>query len=209
MGELLAKAWHMLADYAVKMLPGILAAGAVYGLLLPRRGRALALAGLRSGRCRETAMLVFWAFCGGMALLTLTPDWFDWRAILAGRVHMPFFMKGTVNLRLFGSYWGTAWSALIVLANVVMFLPFGFFAALLWRGWRWRRAAALGLAVSGFVECWQLTVGRAFDVDDLLLNTLGVLAGYGLYRLVRLAWPGAGERFHVTEKAIRAPGDSA
>ena len=73
---------------------------------------------------------------------------------------MPFFMWGTVNLQPFGSYWGTLWSALIVLANVVMFLPFGFFVSLLWRGWRWGRALLLGLAVTGFVECWQLLVGR-------------------------------------------------
>ena len=126
MGDIVAAAWHMLADYAVKMLPGILAAALAYGLLLPRRRRSLASACLLSSCAREAAMLVFWAFCGGMAILTLTPDWFDWRSILAGGVHMPFFMWGTVNLQPFGSYWGTLWSALIVLANVVMFLPFGF-----------------------------------------------------------------------------------
>ena len=112
-------------------------------------------------------MLVFWAFCGGMAILTLTPDWFDWRSILAGGVHMPFFMWGTVNLRPFGSYWGTLWSALIVLANVVMFLPFGFFPALLWRNDTWWKALLAGFAVTLFIECCQLCVGRAFDVDDL------------------------------------------
>ena len=89
----------LLADYAVKMLPGILAAALAYGLLLPRRRRSLASACLLSSCAREAAMLVFWAFCGGMAILTLTPDWFDWRSILAGGVHMPFFMWGTVNLQ--------------------------------------------------------------------------------------------------------------
>ena len=42
-----------------------------------------------------------------------------------------------------------------------MFLPFGFFPALLWRGCTWKRALATGLCVTGFIECWQLLVGRA------------------------------------------------
>lgn len=187
----------MLADYAVKMLPGILAAALAYGLLLPRRRRSLASACLLSSRAREAAMLVFWAFCGGMAILTLTPDWFDWRSILAGGVHMPFFMWGTVNLQPFGSYWGTLWSALIVLANVVMFLPFGFFPALLWRNDTWWKALLAGFAVTLFIECCQLCVGRAFDVDDLLLNTTGAMLGYWLWLLLRKMAPRFTARFQV------------
>lgn len=60
-----------------------------------------------------------------------------------------------------------------------MFLPFGFFPALLWRGCTWKRALAAGLCVTGFIECWQLLVGRAFDIDDLWLNTLGPFAASG------------------------------
>ena len=197
MGDIVAAAWRMLADYAVKMLPGILAAALAYGLLLPRRRRSLASACLLSSRAREAAMLVFWAFCGGMAILTLTPDWFDWRSILAGGVHMPFFMWGTVNLRPFGSYWGTLWSALIVLANVVMFLPFGFFPALLWRNDTWWKALLAGFAVTLFIECCQLCVGRAFDVDDLLLNTTGAMLGYWLWLLLRKMAPRFTARFQV------------
>ena len=61
------------ADYLRKMLPGILAALVVYGCLYPWRCQRLQTAGLVSLRRREIALMLFWMFCGGMVLLTLTP----------------------------------------------------------------------------------------------------------------------------------------
>ena len=60
-----------------------------------------------------------------------------------------------------------------------------FFAALLWRGFNGKRAAALGLMITVCIECWQLLVGRATDVDDIILNTLGVFSAipFPLYGL--------------------------
>mgnify|MGYP002234153993 CR=1 FL=1 len=52
-------------------------------------------------------------------------------------------------------------------------------------------------AITGFVECWQLLVGRAFDIDDLILNTLGVLTGFWLLRLLERFVPAAVRRFRV------------
>lgn len=34
-------------------------------------------------------------------------------------------------------------------------------------------------------------VGRSFDVDDLIANTLGTLVGYGLFAVVRIIMPRA------------------
>ena len=80
---------------------------------------------------------------------------------------------------------------------VVAALIAGFAAALLWRGFDWRRTLAAGLCATGLIESWQLCVGRAFDIDDILLNTLGVFCGYGLWRLTRRLDPGFAEKFHV------------
>jgi glycopeptide antibiotics resistance protein len=68
--------------------------------------------------------------------------------------------------------------------NIVLFIPLGFIVRLLWRrGWLF--ATGLGLGISLFIECTQLTgvwgiypcSYRVFDVDDLMANTLGALAG--------------------------------
>lgn len=146
-------------------------------------------------------MALFWMFCGGMAMVTLAPRWVV--QALADLLQgcgwngegNPFFALGTVNLVPFR----TLGDGYILAGNLIMFLPFGFFPALLWRGCTWKRALATGLCVTGFIECWQLLVGRAFDIDDLWLNTLGALCGFWLWRLLGRAAPGWTRRFRVRQ----------
>ncbi|WP_300277877.1 VanZ family protein [uncultured Subdoligranulum sp.] len=72
------------------------------------------------------------------------------------------------------------------LLNIVLFLPFGFLAP--WFCSRMSgagRVVAGGLSLSLLVELSQLLNNRSTDVDDLLLNTLGALAGWAVYRMVR------------------------
>ena len=78
-----------------------------------------------------------------------------------------------------------------------MFIPFGFFGALLWRGWTLRRSLLAGLCGVIVIECCQLCVGRAFDIDDVLLNTLGVLAGFLLWKGLA---PETAKAFRVRER---------
>ena len=61
------------------------------------------------------------------------------------------------------------------------------------------RALAAGLCVTGFIECWQLLVGRAFDIDDLWLNTLGAFCGFWIWCLLDRAAPGWTRRFRVRQ----------
>lgn len=188
------------AAYLLAIAWGAVPALAVFLCLLPLRNRRLEENGISSSRRREAVLALFWMFCGGMAVLTLTPRWVVWS--LVDLLHgyrwnvggYPFFEWGLMNLRPFQTF---RFSAYMLLGNIVMFVPFGFFAALLWRGWTWRRALALGFCLSGFIECWQLCVGRAFDIDDILLNVLGVLSGYGLWRLLRRLAPGLAETLHA------------
>lgn len=185
------------ADYLRKMLPGVLAALAVYGCLYPRRCRRLQAAGLISLRRREIALVLFWMFCGGMVMLTLTPREFDLIAALRWGWAGPFFRLGSVNLIPFQTVRLNGMLLYILLGNILMFLPFGFFPALVWRGSAWRRALLTGFCVTGFIECWQLLVGRAFDIDDLWLNTLGAMAGFWLLRLLERLAPAQVEKFRV------------
>ena len=74
------------------------------------------------------------------------------------------------------------WSVINLLGNVVIFIPFGFFEAIasFHRSFWW--TVADGLFLSMLVEVFQLIskVGR-FDVDDLILNTSGVVIGYLIF----------------------------
>ena len=109
------------ADYLRKMLPGILAALVVYGCLYPWRCRRLQTAGLVSLRRREIALMLFWMFCGGMVLLTLTPREFDLTAVLCWGWAGPFFRLGDVNLIPFQTVRLNGMLLYILLGNILMF----------------------------------------------------------------------------------------
>lgn len=84
---------------------------------------------------------------------------------------------------------GFAAVTLNLVGNIVAFIPFGLFLPLLVRRLRGcAKTLVLGFEFSLLIEFLQLfnKVG-SFDVDDILLNTLGVCAGYVLFRLL-YAW---------------------
>lgn len=66
----------------------------------------------------------------------------------------------------------------------IMFMPFGFFPALLWKNFSLAKALLLGAACSVFIELMQLFLPRDTNIDDVLLNALGAAAGYLLYMLI-------------------------
>lgn len=67
--------------------------------------------------------------------------------------------------------------------NVIGFMPFGFMLPLLSeKDRRFVIVFLLTFELSLVVEVLQLFTGRgSFDVDDLMLNTLGGVVGYGCY----------------------------
>lgn len=74
-----------------------------------------------------------------------------------------------------------------IVGNIAAFIPFGFFLPIISRRSRlWYNTVMFGFIWSLTLETLQLIfkVG-SFDVDDMLLNTLGAAAGYLCYRLVQ------------------------
>ncbi|GAA4921378.1 glycopeptide antibiotics resistance protein [Stackebrandtia albiflava] len=71
-------------------------------------------------------------------------------------------------------------------ANVLFFVPFGLYLGLLAPSWRWWRTAATVAGASLLLEAAQyvLALGSS-DVTDLITNTAGGLAGFGLFVLAR------------------------
>lgn len=74
--------------------------------------------------------------------------------------------------------------------NIVMFVPLGFFLPCLWRKMRcFRRFLLCHTGVIAAIELAQwLTFLGSMDVDDLILNTCGGAAGFGLFCLCRAAY---------------------
>ena len=72
-----------------------------------------------------------------------------------------------------------------ILGNVVMFVPFGMFLPAMWsrlrRAWK---SVPVGVLMILLVEVLQLfTLRGRCDVDDVILNAIGILTGYALWRL--------------------------
>jgi len=84
------------------------------------------------------------------------------------------------------------------LGNIGMFIPIGFFSALLWRNGRWWKSALIGFLISFLVEFVQFFIGRSTDIDDIILNTTGALLGYWCYFILKLLSPAWIDKFHCS-----------
>ena len=71
--------------------------------------------------------------------------------------------------------------------NVLIFIPFGFFMPMASRYRSFFLTLFYSFGVSFFVECFQLvTRVGSFDVDDMLLNTLGGVIGYIVFAICNM-----------------------
>lgn len=71
-----------------------------------------------------------------------------------------------------------------VIGNMLMFAPYGFFISYFLKAEKKSTIIYLSIIVSLTIEVTQLMIGRVFDVDDIMLNVLGGLFGYYIYKLI-------------------------
>lgn len=72
----------------------------------------------------------------------------------------------------------------LVLGNIFGFSPFGFLLAILQKKPSFAKVVLLGFTFSLFIETTQyITRKGVAELDDLILNTLGVAIGYWVYKL--------------------------
>lgn len=71
-----------------------------------------------------------------------------------------------------------------IIGNILLFMPYGFFASYYLKIDKKKLLLFLVFLFSLSIECVQLIIGRCFDVDDILLNLIGGYLGYLVYRLL-------------------------
>ena len=214
-------------EYVEQMLPLGLVALVVFFLFRPMRQRKLNDLNLSSSGLRELALALFVVFCAGLAALTLFPanlwayvyDWLfrhrtwniiwrDWSLLsfypaweetvsnfsYLSQIFTPFEeILRALNRR---SYW--LW--FMLLGNIIMFMPIGFFPALLWRRWKCWKLVLLGFCTSVSIEFIQFFIGRSTDIDDVILNTTGAIIGFWIYCLLRTIFPNFTKKFQCQSK---------
>ncbi len=70
-----------------------------------------------------------------------------------------------------------------VIGNVMLFVPFGMFVTHYVKNSKVYITIIISFLVSCAIEFAQMQIGRTADIDDVILNTLGGLLGYLLYKL--------------------------
>jgi glycopeptide antibiotics resistance protein len=73
-----------------------------------------------------------------------------------------------------------------VIGNIIVFIPYGFYASYIVRINKAYIIFILGLITSLSIEFTQLMIGRVFDIDDIMMNIVGVLFGYLIYVLLKI-----------------------
>jgi glycopeptide antibiotics resistance protein len=77
--------------------------------------------------------------------------------------------------------------------NILLLLPLGFFVPLIWKNKKsFLKALSIGFLFALGIEATQLIISaflgftyRIADVDDILLNCMGFVLGYSLFKLRR------------------------
>ena len=117
------------------------------------------------------------------------------RALVNGHVQSLFFDPATafplrmnlvpfVHLFDYDNVRDIIWN---VVGNMIMFIPTGILLPVEFKKLNsFLKVVAVGALISLCIEILQLPFpSRASDVDDLILNTLGVAVGYGIYAAFR------------------------
>jgi glycopeptide antibiotics resistance protein len=71
-----------------------------------------------------------------------------------------------------------------IIGNIVLPLPLGFLVPLVFRKMTWQKSIALAIIVPLFIEGMQVLLQMGiFDIDDVILNGLGVMIGFWIFIL--------------------------
>lgn len=84
--------------------------------------------------------------------------------------------------------------------NIIFFMPFGFLLPTLWNKFRkFIPTVFAGFIFSLIIEVGQLFTIRATDVDDLIMNTLGTILGFILFKILSIIFKKLSNKTMVEE----------
>jgi glycopeptide antibiotics resistance protein len=98
------------------------------------------------------------------------PNFLPFRTISSYLLGEPGRLIATINL----------------VGNIALFVPIGCLAPFAFRGMTWRRSLALGVTASIAIEAMEAVFHTGlFDIDDVILNAIGVMIGYWAFSISR------------------------
>lgn len=70
-----------------------------------------------------------------------------------------------------------------VIGNIILFVPFGYLVSYYIKSPKYYITLILTFITSLSTEIIQMYIGRSFDIDDIILNFVGGLVGFLIYKL--------------------------
>ena len=145
---------------------------------------------------QEILLLIFWSYIVGVLSQTVIPIWhvypdgnFYRIEVCRGISSVNFIPFRTIVSYLVenGKHitdWGYI-SIVNLCANIFLLFPFGLLLPMVFKSvQKGKRVIGFGMLFSIMIEILQILPGRSSDIDDVILNTLGCILGYLLYKLM-------------------------
>ena len=138
---------------------------------------------------KEIMRLLFSCYLTGLISLVVLPanfwlDFFDGVFLGWWDEMLPFFSFSGFNLvpsfikALSGELNIGSWLKTMLIGNIAMFLPLGFFLPFITERVNRKNIFVVAISVPFIVELLQMVFGRSFDIDDLICNFIGIVAGF-------------------------------
>ncbi len=144
----------------------------------------------------EIMKLLFSCYLTGLVSLIILPanfwlNFFDGIFLGWWDEMIPFFSFGGFNLvpsaikALSGELVIGNWVKTMLVGNIGMFLPLGFFLSFVTERVDRKNIFAVSAVIPLIVELLQMILGRCFDVDDLICNFIGIVLGFFVAYIIK------------------------
>jgi len=132
---------------------------------------------------REVIMLLFFMFLIGLYSQVITGDFSIKNVnkeninIIPFKIFMDTYKAVFINKNI--NYF-----IISFLGNIGMFIPIGLLLPAIWK-LKDKTVILIGFLISLSIEISQLFLNRATDIDDLIFNTIGIILGLVIYKIIR------------------------
>ena len=164
--------------YFLQALPVALAVGAIYGIIRFRKDTETPIS-------RKLFSCVFVCYIVGLVCLVIGLDLMGiiWYKLL-------YHMDPGRTISWFGGVFDLVPDFINnisgeTIGNFLMFLPFGILYPLSQKKPTWKKCVIRGLITVAVIEVLQPIFGRAFDMNDIILNSLGIMVSTSVFFVVK------------------------
>ncbi len=160
--------------YFLQALPIALLVSAVYGIIKFKKDKETPV-------IKKLFSCVFVCYMTGLVFLVMGLDLMNifWYKLL-------YRMSPGFTVDWFGGYFDLVPDffnniSAEIIGNFLMFLPFGILYPLSQKDPTWKRSVKVGLVTVVAIEVLQPVFGRAFDMNDIILNSLGIVVSVSAF----------------------------